>query len=107
MADLDNILIFVKVAQYESISRGARSLGMPISTMDAARRRAVMSPLRITAIGSAVTAAVVMLPLTGITLIVAPLSLLVISGVLAAGIGIVWLGLAATRPVLERTAIAG
>src|SRR5262252_7279319 len=33
MADLDNILIFVKVAQYESISRAARSLSMPISTV--------------------------------------------------------------------------
>jgi DNA-binding transcriptional LysR family regulator len=32
-ADLDNILIFVKVAQFESVSRGARSLGMPISTV--------------------------------------------------------------------------
>ena len=33
MADLDNILIFVKVAQFESITRAARSLGMPISTV--------------------------------------------------------------------------
>jgi len=33
VADLDNILIFVKVAQFESISRAARSLGMPISTV--------------------------------------------------------------------------
>src|ERR1700746_1478351 len=32
MADLDNILIFAKVAQFESITRAARSLGMPIST---------------------------------------------------------------------------
>lgn len=84
--------------------RSLDMLGMPTRTMDAARRRAVMSPLRITAIGSAVTAAVVMLPLTGMALIVAPISLLVIAGVLAAGIGIVWLGLAATRPVLERAA---
>ncbi len=84
--------------------RSLDMLGMPVATMDAARRRAVMSPLRITAIGSAVTAAIVMLPLTGITLIVAPASLLVIAGVLAAGIGIVWLGLLATRPVLERAA---
>ena len=84
--------------------RSLEMLGMPVGTMDAARRRAVMSPLRITAIGSAVTAAIVMLPLTGITLIVAPASLLVIAGVLAAGIGIVWLGLLATRPVLERAA---
>src|SRR5882724_6220903 len=33
VADLDNILIFVKVAQFESISRASRSLGMPISTV--------------------------------------------------------------------------
>ena len=86
--------------------RSLDMIGMPAATMDAARRRAVMSPLRITAIGSAVTAAIVMLPLTGITLILAPASLLVIAGVLAAGIGIVWLGLLATRPVLERAASA-
>jgi hypothetical protein len=84
--------------------RSLDMLGMPVGTMDAARRRSVMSPLRITAIGSAVTAAVVMLPLTGITLIVAPASLLVIAGVLAIGIGIVWLGLLSTRPVLLRAA---
>jgi DNA-binding transcriptional LysR family regulator len=33
MANLDDILIFVKVAQFESITRAARSLGMPISTV--------------------------------------------------------------------------
>src|ERR1700760_1757181 len=40
MADLDNILIFVKVAQFESISRAARSLGMPVSTVS--RRLSVL-----------------------------------------------------------------
>jgi len=84
--------------------RSLDMLGMPTPTMDAARRRAVMSPLRITAIGSAVTAAVVMLPLTGAAIIVAPLSLAVIAGVLAAGIGVVWLGLLSTKPMLERAA---
>jgi DNA-binding transcriptional LysR family regulator len=33
MANLDNILIFLRVAQFESISAAARSLGMPISTV--------------------------------------------------------------------------
>ncbi|SIN85779.1 FtsX-like permease family protein [Agromyces cerinus] len=84
--------------------RSLDMLGMPTPTMDSARRRAVMSPLRITAIGSAVTAAIVMLPLTGAAIIVAPLSLAVIAGVLAAGIGVVWLGLLATKPMLERAA---
>jgi DNA-binding transcriptional LysR family regulator len=40
MANLDSILIFVKVAQFESISRAARSLGMPISTVS--RRLSVL-----------------------------------------------------------------
>src|SRR5260370_14576896 len=31
MANLDDVLIFVKVAQFESISRAARSFGLPIS----------------------------------------------------------------------------
>lgn len=86
--------------------RSLDMLGMPERTVDIARRRAVMSPLRITAVGSAVIAAIVMLPLTGIALIVQPLALVVIAAVLAAGIGVVWLGLAATRPLLRRAAQA-
>src|SRR5271165_2663179 len=33
MADLNDIAIFVKVAKYESFSRAAHSLGMPVSTV--------------------------------------------------------------------------
>jgi DNA-binding transcriptional LysR family regulator len=33
MVVLDDVLIFVKVAQFESISKAARALGMPISTV--------------------------------------------------------------------------
>ncbi|GAA1828733.1 FtsX-like permease family protein [Agromyces salentinus] len=84
--------------------RSLDMLGMPITTMDAARRRAVMSPLLLTSVGSAVIAAVVLLPLTGIALIIAPLSLVTVAAVLAAGVGIVWLGLVVTRPVLARAA---
>ena len=87
--------------------RSLDMLGMPERTVDAARRRAVMSPLRITAIGSAVIAAVVMLPLTGVTLLVQPLALIVIAAVLAAGIGVVALGLVLTRPLLRRAAAEG
>jgi hypothetical protein len=83
---------------YVSLDR----LGMPRTTMDAARRRAIMSPLRQVTLGSALCAAVVILPLTGISLIVAPLSLATIAVCIAAGVGLVWLGLRVTRPVLER-----
>lgn len=85
-------------ALYVSLDR----LGMPVETMNAARGRAVLSPLRMTTIGSAVTAGVVIFPLTGMALLVAPASLAMIAGCLAAGILIVWLGLLATRPVLTR-----
>jgi DNA-binding transcriptional LysR family regulator len=40
MADLDNILLFVKVAQLESFSKAARALGMPVSTVS--RRLAML-----------------------------------------------------------------
>ena len=40
MLSLDDVLIFVKVAQFESVSKAARSLGMPISTVS--RRLAVL-----------------------------------------------------------------
>lgn len=84
--------------------RSLDMLGMPVRTMDAARRRAVMSPLRIASIGSAIIAAVLVLPLTGIALLTAPLTLVVVAVVLAAGILLVWCGLAATAPILSRAA---
>lgn len=83
---------------YVSLDR----LGMPVSEMNAARGRAVLSPLRITTVGSALVAVVVVFPLAGLSLIVAPASVAVIVGCLAAGIGLVWLALLATRPVLTR-----
>jgi len=83
---------------YVSLDR----LGMPVTAMDAARSRAVMSPLRIVTIGSALCAAIVILPLTGIAMIVAPASILTIVVSLAAGIGLVWVVLRATRPELTR-----
>jgi hypothetical protein len=83
---------------YVSLDR----LGMETATIERARRRAVMSPVRIVALGSAVVAAVVVLPLAGIALVIAPLSLLTIALCLAGGLLLVWLGLVATRPVLAR-----
>lgn len=83
---------------YVSLDR----LGMPRAVMDAARKRAVLSPVRIVTVGSAVLAAVLLFPLTGMAAIIAPLSLLIIAAVLASGIGLVWLSLAASAPVLTK-----
>jgi hypothetical protein len=85
------------------LHRSLHYLGMPLETVDRARRRAIMSPLLITAIGSAVCAGVLVFPLLGIAMIVAPLSLLTITLVVGAGIAVVWLSTTATRPLLARS----
>lgn len=83
---------------YVSLDR----MGMPVKTMDAARVRSVLSPLRIVTIGSAAAAVVVILPIAGAALIFAPASLLTIAASIVGGILLIWLGLLATRPVLTR-----
>lgn len=79
-------------------------MGMPLTVMESSRRRMIMSPLLITAFGSAACAAIVAFPLTGATIMFAPLSIVMIAGVLAAGIALVWVGLIATRSVLGSAA---
>lgn len=77
-------------------------LGMPPAEMDAARRRAVLAPLTFTTVVSALTAAVVVFPLAGLSLLLSPLTMLVVACCLAGGIGLVALALRTTRPVLRR-----
>lgn len=77
-------------------------MGMPLAGMDRARRRAVLSPLQVVSLGSALAAAVLILPLSGMALLTEPLAVVVIVALLAAGIGLVWLTLRATSPLLLR-----
>lgn len=85
------------------LHRSLHHLGVPLQTVDAARRRAIMSPLLITAIGSALCAAALVFPLLGIALITAPVSLLTIATVVAVGISMVWTTTRVTRPLLARS----
>ncbi|THG34155.1 FtsX-like permease family protein [Glaciibacter flavus] len=94
------------IADRRELYSSLHQLGMDTSTMDAARRRAVLSPLRVTTIGSALCAAVFIFPLVGLSVIVSPLTLVMVAGVLAAGFALVWLGLLATRAQLARAARA-
>jgi len=94
------------IIDQRDLHRSLHYLGVPGGTVDAARRRAVMSPLLITALGSALCAAVLIFPLLGIALITAPLSLVTIAAVLTAGIALVWMATRLTRPLLMR-AFAG
>ncbi|KJL17305.1 hypothetical protein RL72_03548 [Microbacterium azadirachtae] len=94
------------ILDQRDLHRSLHYLGVPADTVDAARRRAVMSPLLVTSLGAALCAAVLIFPLLGIALITAPVSLLTIAAVLAAGVALVWIATRLTRPILLR-AFAG
>lgn len=85
------------------LHRSLHHLGVPLGTVDRARRRAVMSPLLATAIGSAVCAAILVFPLVGLALITAPLSILTIAAVILVGIGLVWVSTRVVRPILAQS----
>ncbi|MBC6494521.1 permease [Microbacterium sp. 4-7] len=91
------------VLDQQELHRSLHRLGVPLAIVDSARRRAIMSPLLVTAIGSATCAGVLVFPLLGIALVTAPESLLTIALVLAVGIGIVWMSTRVTRPLLARS----
>lgn len=108
------IISFVTVAASVAVNRAADILdrrelfvsldrmGMPLTAVDRARRRGVLSPLRVVSLGSALAAALLILPLAGMVLLTDPLALVTIGGLLVAGIGLVWLTLRATSPLLAR-----
>jgi hypothetical protein len=83
---------------YVSLDR----LGMPRDVIEKSRSRTILSPLRFVTIGSALVGTVLVLPLVGLAVVVAPLSMLVIVGCLVGGVLLVWLSLKATSPVLTR-----
>lgn len=112
------VISFVTVAASVAVNQAAEildrrqlfvsleAMGMPLSGMDRARRRAVLSPLQVVSLGSAAAAAVLILPLSGMALLMKPLSVVTIIALLMAGIGLVWLTLRATSPLLTRVTAA-
>ncbi|HCS61682.1 MAG TPA: permease [Microbacterium sp.] len=90
------------ILDQRELHRSLHFLGVPLETVDAARTRAIMAPLLLTAIGSALCAVVLVFPLVGIALVVAPLSILTIVAVIGIGIALVWSGVRITRPLLGR-----
>ncbi|AJT42985.1 permease [Psychromicrobium lacuslunae] len=78
-------------------------LGAPRQVIEAARSRAVMSPLRIVSLGSALIAAVLVFPLTALSVFMNPVTILLVLACLFGGILLVWLSLKATAPVMSKT----
>ena len=66
-----------------------------------------MLPLVLVSLGSAAVSFLLIFPLAGMALVLAPLSILTIAGCMGAGILLVWAGLRTTRPVLGKVLAAG
>lgn len=89
--------VFERRDLYVSLDR----LGMPPSVMQASRRLSVMMPLRVAAIGSALIASALVLPVLAFSLATAPLFIVGVAICIVAGMWLVRLVVAVTTPVLR------
>jgi len=89
-----------------ALSRALHHGGMDVTTMDAARRWAVLSPLLLVVAVSAIAAGALVVPLLGMALLFEPIAIVITAGVVVAGVAIVAAGLMTTRPLLRRVATA-
>ncbi|WP_324650341.1 FtsX-like permease family protein [Georgenia sp. H159] len=82
---------------YRSLDR----LGMPEATMVAAQRRTIMTPLVVITAISVTLSGTLVLPLVGVAVVTAPVSVLLTAGCIVAGVLLVRLGVATSRTVLR------
>jgi hypothetical protein len=92
-----------QILDRRDIARSLDIMGTPFEVQDRARRGAAVQPLLLATLGPAILAAVLMMPLIGGALILAPVSLAVILSTLVAGVGVMLAALRLTRP-LQRQA---
>jgi hypothetical protein len=95
-----------QILDRKDVSRSLDVMGMPLTIQDAARRKATMLPLLLASIGSAILAGIVLFPLVGMALLIAPLSLAVTLSSIVIGIVVVSLTLRATRPLLLHNVVS-
>lgn len=90
-----------------SLHVGLDMLGMPVSAIDAARRRALLRPLIAVVVISAGPAFMLAIPLAGMERATDPSGLLLTVGVLVVGVALVGLSLLITRRTLNGVVAAG
>ena len=96
-----------QILDRRDVHRSLDIMGTPLEVQDAARRKAATLPLAIASLGSAILAGVLLLPLLGAAVLLAPLSLIVTLSFIAIGYAIVFGTLLATRPLLRETVRTG
>ncbi|MBK0421555.1 FtsX-like permease family protein [Leucobacter sp. CSA2] len=92
-----------QILDRRDVERSLDIMGTPFAVQDRARYRATMMPLLLAALGSAAIAGVLLFPLVGATILIAPLSLLTILSTIIVGCAVVIASLLATKPLLRTT----
>ena len=95
-----------QILDRRDVSQSLAVMGTPLEVQDTARRKATMLPLLLASVGSAILAGILVFPLLGLAIVVAPLSIAVVVASVAAGIMLVVLALTATKPLLRSAAEA-
>ena len=95
-----------QILDRRDVSQSLAVMGTPLEVQDAARRKATMLPLLLASLGSAILAGMLVLPLLGLAIIIAPLSIAVVIGSVAAGVMLVVLALTTTNRLLRSAAAA-
>ena len=91
-----------QILDRREVARSLDIMGTPFEVQDQARRRATMLPLLLASVGSAILAGVLLFPLLGVAVLLAPLSLAVTLSSIGVGILVVVATLWATKPLLRQ-----
>lgn len=81
---------------------GLDMVGMPASVIDGARRRAVLRPMLLVVALGVVSGLLLVLPMGAAAKTASATSLLVVAGIVVAGVGLVWVALQSTRVALRQ-----
>lgn len=91
-----------QILDRRDIIRALGIMGAPLELQESSRRQAALRPLLLASLGSAILAAILLFPLVGAALLLAPLTLVVVLSALAIGFGLVVVTLQTTKPLLRQ-----
>ncbi|NDK33085.1 ABC transporter permease family protein [Nesterenkonia haasae] len=90
-----------QVLDRKDLYRGLATMGLSVRQLNRIRVQSVMRPLAAVLTVAVGSACVVALPIVGLTILTAPLTILLLALVLGTGVLLIYLGMLATRPTMR------
>lgn len=90
-----------QVLDRKDLYRGLATMGLSVRQLNRIRVQSVMRPLATVLTVAVGSACVVALPIVGLTILTAPLTILLLALVLGTGVLLIYLGMLATRPTMR------